>query len=145
MGLYPPDYMESFTANNSSFPAKLLIVTQVQRVQCSCLTINDFAVQTEIVAVETSIDVGNILSTIAFDFLSIYNYSPCGQLYLVKSLTPSVQSTSSSTQKCPVNVLLSHVSITCAASAMISGVRQCGLMSSPPNMYSMAAVYTAET
>ncbi len=28
---------------------------------CSCLTIKDFAVQAEMVAVETSIDVGNIL------------------------------------------------------------------------------------
>ncbi len=30
-------------------------------VQCSCLTINDFPVQAEMVAVETSVDVGNIL------------------------------------------------------------------------------------
>ncbi len=30
-------------------------------VRCSCLLINDFAVQAEMVAVETSIDVGNIL------------------------------------------------------------------------------------
>ena len=28
---------------------------------CSCLTIKDFAVQAEMVAVETSLDVGNIL------------------------------------------------------------------------------------
>ncbi len=30
-------------------------------IRCSCLTSNDFAVQTEMVAVETSIDVGNII------------------------------------------------------------------------------------
>ncbi len=48
--------MESSTATNSSFPARLLLV-----ICCSCLTINDFAVQAEKVAVETSIDVGNIL------------------------------------------------------------------------------------
>ncbi len=45
-----PTSMESSTATNSSFPAKLLLVTT-----------NDFAVQAEMVAVETSIDVGNIL------------------------------------------------------------------------------------
>ncbi len=45
--------MESSTATNSSFPAKL--------------TIKDFAVQAEMVAVETSIDVGIYNSTVAFD------------------------------------------------------------------------------
>ena len=39
--------MESSTATNSSFPAKL--------------TINDFAMQAEMAAVETTIYVGNIL------------------------------------------------------------------------------------
>ncbi len=48
--------MESSTATNSSFPAKLLHVNH-----CSCLTIKDFAVQAEMVAVESSLDVGNIL------------------------------------------------------------------------------------
>ena len=33
----------------------------VTLVHCSCPTIKDFAVQAEMVAVETSIDVGNIL------------------------------------------------------------------------------------
>ncbi len=79
--------MESSTATNSSFPAKLLLVIQVQwvvwmlywmhsqkhhstgtRVHCSCLTIKDFAVQAETVAVETSIDVVNIL-WISYDCL----------------------------------------------------------------------------
>ncbi len=47
--------MESSTATNSSFPAKLLLETQVQQI-----TIKDFAVQAEMVAVGTSLDVGNI-------------------------------------------------------------------------------------
>ncbi len=63
--------MESSTATNSSFPAKLPLVIQVQwiSVHCSYLTIKDFAVQAEMVAVETSIDVGNIL-WIFYDCLS---------------------------------------------------------------------------
>ncbi len=44
--------MESSTATNSSFPANLLLVTQVHS-----LIISDFAVQAEMVAVETHIDV----------------------------------------------------------------------------------------
>ncbi len=69
-----PTSMESSTATNSSFPAKLLLVIQVQYwmhpkkhhstgtlVHCNCLTIKDFAVWDEMVAVETSIDMGNIL------------------------------------------------------------------------------------
>ncbi len=52
-----PTSMESSTATNSSFPAKLLLVIQVQ----CCFTIEDFAVQAGMVAVETYIDVGNIL------------------------------------------------------------------------------------
>ncbi len=58
-----PTSMEYSTATNSSFPAKLLLVTQ------SSLTINDFAVQAEMTAVETYIVVGNIL-WIFYDCLS---------------------------------------------------------------------------
>ncbi len=47
-----PTSMESSTATNSSFPAK---------VHSEKKGVNDFAVQAEMVAVETSIDVGNIL------------------------------------------------------------------------------------
>ena len=36
-------------------------LNQSTLVHCSCLTINDFAVQAKMVAVEISIDVGNIL------------------------------------------------------------------------------------
>ncbi len=43
-------------------------------VGCSCLTINDFAVQAEIVAVKTSIDVDNIL-WIFYDCLFSINLS----------------------------------------------------------------------
>ncbi len=50
--------MESSTATNSSFPAKLLLV------------IEDFAVQAGMVAVETYIDVGSIL-WIFYDCLSV--------------------------------------------------------------------------
>ncbi len=59
-----PTSMESSTTTKSSFPAKLLLVTQVQwiSIRHSCLTFNDFALQAEMVAVETSMDVGNILS-----------------------------------------------------------------------------------
>ncbi len=51
-------FMICSAATNSSFPANLLLVTQVH---CSSVTINDFAVQAEMVAVETSIDVSDIL------------------------------------------------------------------------------------
>ncbi len=75
-----PTSIKSSTATNSSFPAKLLLGTQVQCISatqknttalahCSCLTIKDFAVQAEMVAVETFIDVGNILC-IFYDCLS---------------------------------------------------------------------------
>ena len=46
-------------------------------VRCSCLTINDFAVQAEMDAVETSIDVGNIL-WILYDCLQLEEKNSLG-------------------------------------------------------------------
>ncbi len=60
--------MESSTATNSSFPAKL--------------TINDFAVQAAMVAVESSLDVGNIL-WMFYDCL----YSTELSIYLIRART----------------------------------------------------------
>ena len=58
-----PTSMEFSTATNSSLPAKLLVVTQVEWISVAALylTINDLTAQAEMVAVETFTDVRNIL------------------------------------------------------------------------------------
>ena len=55
-------------------------------------------------------------------------------------MMPALSSTSSSMQKLPVNSLLGRVNITCAASPMISGLRDRLLISSPPSRFCTAAV-----
>ncbi len=54
-------------------------------------------------------------------------------------MTPSAASTSSSMRNCPVNSRLGLVRIACAASAMISGVRE-RFTNSAPTTLRMAAV-----
>ncbi len=60
--------MESSTATNSSFPAKLLLVTLVH---CSCLICSGIAENDEVVEVENFIEVGNILEKIWVALLEI--------------------------------------------------------------------------
>ena len=53
--------MEVFTATISACTAKSLIVRQLQ---CTCVTRSGFVGNDELVTVEDSIDVGNVLSII---------------------------------------------------------------------------------
>jgi len=58
--------------------------------------------------------------------------------HLKKSRTPAACSTRSSMQKLPVNSRLGLQRIACAASAMISGLRDCFIIASPPSICTAA-------
>jgi|GEM_PF-904529 len=69
-----------------------------------------------------------------------YGVAPGVTRYFSKSVTPCLRSRSSSTKKLPVHSRLGLVKMTWAASAMMSGVRLCSTISSPPSRFCTAAV-----